>query len=227
MYKVTSIEDQQKFVVPLNSMSEKLFYNLRMLIDTKVDVASGSEPRAWHITKINRISPSGLARITLAQDRFDTHRDYIEYEDAKDPSTIIGMWADYWSDNIKPVDPEDIPSPTLHSIITFSGVKPEIKVGGSYKKFTVKFYDDEDSEHQVEALDGTWGFTVRNADDTADIDASDLIQFEDITPTGEKMFKQIKAKFIGNDEWISKNMKVWYTSDSGIKSHVIINIVGL
>lgn len=220
-----SVEDQQKFVVPLNSVSEKLFYNQRMLIDTKVDVNTGSEPRAWQITKINRISPTGLARITLAQDRYEPHTDYIEYADAqnKDPLSIVGMWANYWSDNIEPIDPEDIPSPTIHSIITFLGLKPEVKVGGSYKTFVVRFYDDEDNENNIPASPGHWEFKICELN----LDAIDLVEYKDTTPVGENMFKQIQLKFIGGDEWISKNLHVWYISDTGIKSRINVNIVGI
>jgi len=41
--------------------TETLFYNHRMIIDAKVE----TEPRAWLISKINRISPNGICRITL------------------------------------------------------------------------------------------------------------------------------------------------------------------
>ena len=45
----------------MNKDTETLFYNHRMIIDTKVD----SEPRAWLISKVNRISPNGICRVTL------------------------------------------------------------------------------------------------------------------------------------------------------------------
>lgn len=54
--------------------TETLFYNIRMIIDAKVE----SEPRAWLISKINRISPNGICRVTLTQDIFDQHKDFIE-----------------------------------------------------------------------------------------------------------------------------------------------------
>ena len=225
-YKFSSVEDQQKFVVSLNSLSEKLFYNQRMIIDTKVDVLSGSEPRAWKISKVNRISPSSLARITLAQDYFDQHRDYIEYEDETNPSTIIGMWADYWKENIIPNDLDTIPSPIIHSIITYSGVKPEVKVNGSFKKFTVTFYDDEENENEIPLINGKWEFKLGNDD------ASSLVEVEDKTIDPTLSDNQIKVKFIGSDEWINKNLDVWYVTDTingskVIKSHVTVNVIGL
>jgi hypothetical protein len=47
--------------------TETLFYNIRMIIDAKVE----TEPRAWLISKVNRISPNGICRVTLTQDNFD------------------------------------------------------------------------------------------------------------------------------------------------------------
>lgn len=225
-YRFSSVEDQQKFIVSLNSLSEKLFYNQRMIIDTKVDVLSGSEPRAWKISKVNRISPSSLTRITLAQDHFDQHKDYIEYEDESDPSTIIGMWADYWIDNILPNDPNDIPSPTIHSFIAYSGVKPELKVNGSYKKFTVTFYDDEENKNKIPLIPGKWEFKIGNND------ASDLIDYKDSTQDPNLSSNQIKVKFIGTDEWINNNLDIWYITNPDnkgkvVKSRVVTNIVGL
>jgi len=66
-YKITTVEDQQKFAVPMTRETETLFYNHRMIVDTKVE----SEPRVWLISKINRISPNGICRVTLYQDKFD------------------------------------------------------------------------------------------------------------------------------------------------------------
>ena len=75
--------------------TETLFYNHRMIIDAKVE----SEPRAWLISKINRISPNGICRVTLTQDTFNQHTDYIEHDEFGD---IIGMWADYYRSSIEP-----------------------------------------------------------------------------------------------------------------------------
>ena len=102
-------------------------------------------------------------------------------------------------------------------------LKPEVKVNGSYKIFTVKFYDDEDNENQIPVLSGHWEFKICELN----LDAIDLVEYKDSTPPGEDMYKQIQLKFIGGDEWISKNLHVWYISDTGIKSRINVNIVGI
>lgn len=54
----------------MNKDTETLWYNTRMLIDSKI-YSNDSEPRAWLISKVNRISPNGVCRVTLTQDTFD------------------------------------------------------------------------------------------------------------------------------------------------------------
>lgn len=210
--KVTSPEDQQKFIVPMNALSEQLFYNQRMIIDNKIDANAGNEPRAWTITKVNRISSNGTLLVTLAQDKFNAHTDYIEYEDPSDPSTIIGMWADYYKDDgVVPSDDKPIEE-DIHSEIQYVG-KPNIKVGGSYKKFTVVFYDGETAiDHKL----GQWSFTIDGAD------ASSLIE----TDTTDLNDNQIKVRFIGSEDYMGKTLKVEYSSATGIVSSVDILITG-
>lgn len=211
-YKITSIEDQQKFLVPANSLSEKLYYNQRMIIDNKVDVLNGAEPRAWKISKINRINSNGIILTTLAQDLFDQHKDYIEYENPEDPNTIVGMWANYYLDGVLPSDYQE-ENPRIRLEITYPG-KPEIKIGGNYKKFTVTFYDDDDVS---KFLNGRWDFTIN------DKDISSLLS---LTTDGCEE-NQMRVKFVGQDEYIGETMVVTYTSFNGITGSVDILLTGV
>lgn len=210
--KIESVEDQQKFMVPMNSQSEQIFYNQRMIIDNKIDVKAGNEPRTWTVSKVNRISSNGTLLVTLSQDKFNSHTDYIEYEDENDPNTIIGMWADYFSsDGTVPSD-ETTPDEDIHSVIQYVG-KPNIKAGGSYKKFTVIFYDHETViDHKI----GQWTFTIDGED------ASSLVQ----TDTTDVEKNQIRVRFIGSEDYMGKTLKVGYSSNTGIVSSVDILITG-
>lgn len=184
-----------------------------MIIDNKIDVKSGGEPRTWKVSKVNRINSNGTVLVTLAQDQFNAHTDYIEYEDESDPSTIIGMWADYYSsDGVKPVDDEPFPE-NIHSEILFVG-KANIKVGGSFKKFTVIFYD---GETPIDFKLGQWSFTING------VDASSLIQ----TDTTDVEQNQIKVRFTGSEDYVGKTLKVEYSSTTGIVSSVDIQIAGV
>ena len=220
MYKITSIEDQQKFIVPLNDITEHLWYNQRMIIDAKVS----TEPRAWEISKINRISPNGLVKVTLAQDNFDQNNDYIERDIN---GNIIGMWADYYNTVIKEEQKINADENITHySSITYSGIKPQIKIGGSYKKFTVNFYDSNNSE-EIEFKNGNWKFFIRNKDETITEaqDGSDIVQFLDTASDLNE--NQIKVKFIGDSSYIGNILIISYIDELGGQSIVEMEIMGL
>ena len=217
MYRFTSPENQKLFWCPYSPTTIEIFYDTRCAIS-----GPRQEPIVWSVSKVEDMNVKGIIRLTFKQDRWDSHTDLIEYNDEGD---YVCAWCNYYRDGVPIADEEydNIPSPTIHSIITYSGLKPEVKVNGSYKIFTVKFYDDEDNENNIPILPGHWEFKICELN----LDASNLIEYKDITPYGENMYKQIQLKFIGGDEWISKNLHVWYISDTGIKSHINVNIVGI
>ena len=202
--KTTSTEDQQKFAVPLNRDTEKIYYDQRFIIDSKVL----TEPRTWRISKINRISPTGIVRATLAQDEFNEHRDYIELDNNGD---VIGMWASYYDTNTPLVDfDEEQPQVDWNVRITYSGVKPEIKIGGSYKTFTAKLYD---GETEIPITDpGTWEFFIGTDD------ASSLVTTID---DGSGV---IKVKFNGDLSYIGKVLIIKYTSYNDISADIEVDI---
>lgn len=202
-YKQTTVEDQQKFIVPINRDTERLYYDQRMIIDAPVL----TEPRTWEISKINRISANGLVHVTLAQNKFNQHTDFIE---VNDEGNVIGMWADYYSSAVIPVDVESI----INCNISFSGIKPEIKVHGGYKKFTVNFCGKNFES-------GKWNFYIDRED------ASGLVQTLSRSDSNELEENQIKVKFIGSDDYLGKVLTVKYTSDSGITSALDVSITSL
>ena len=201
-FKTESVEDQQKFILPLTRNTEKLFYNQRMIVDNKVL----TEPRAWRISKINRINQNGTVLVTLYQDIFDQNKDYIELDEY---GNVVGMWADYYLQPINP-DPEDVS--TIYSVITYSS-KAQLKIGGSYKKFTVTFYDNEE---EVGFEPGAWSYTIDGED------ASSLI-----SEIAGESDNQIKVKFIGDESYLDKQLVITYTSDSGVTSSVTVDIIAL
>lgn len=207
MYKITTIEDQGKFLVPLNRETEKIYYGLRLLIDAKVL----TEPRSFEVSKINRITPNGLVRVTLAQKLFDQHNDYIEKDE---DGRVIGMWADYYKSDIPVEDPKETPEPQkIYCKITHTGTKPEVKIGGNFKTFTVKFYDDVGETY---VRHGFWKYEIDGKD------AQNLIETKIISD--DKM----KLKFHADeDSYIGKDLVISYVSDGGISTSITMNIAGL
>ena len=206
-YRIETVEDQQKIILPLNRDTEHLYYNLRCVIDSGVL----TEPRAWHISKINRISPNGLVRITFAQDRYDEHTDFIETEiDELGRERVVAMWADYY----KYPDIRDKKVPAkIHGEITCSGTNSILKVGGGYKTLTIQFYKDSDP---ISYIQGNWDYSIDG------VDVSSMISEKTTTEDN-----QIKIKFTGSDEYIDKILTVTHVTADNITTSINLGIESL
>lgn len=200
MYKTTSVEDQQKFIVPMNKDSENIWYDQRFIIDNKV-----KNPRCWRVSKLNRLQSNGICLVTTAQDIFDPNRDYIERDEY---GKIIGMWCEWFRQNQYAVDPQPVipPStlPDYYIKLIFGGTKPVLKVRGNYKKITATFLDKHENvvddtfvdEWKVE-IDGT------NVSEITDGEVSVVTHDDDDTLTAN----QIKIK-TASDSLLGKVVSV-------------------
>ena len=138
-----------KIILPINRLSETIYTDQRYIIDAKVL----TEPRTFRVSKVNRVSSRGIVNLTFAQDAFDASTDYIELDKNGE---VLYFWADYYkAGNIKPTD-EEVTS-LIRGEITALGTKPQIRLGGGYKKLDIHFYEgDEEIEYQP----GEWKFFV-------------------------------------------------------------------
>ena len=200
----TIVEDQQKFAAPLNRDTEKFYYNQRLIIDNKVL----TEPRLWQISKINRIAPNGIARITLAQTKFDGDKDYVKIENDE----VVEMYADYYVGNTEPID--FVETDKIRAEITYPG-KPTIRVGSGYKKLAVNFYQ---GEAKAPLMDGQWQYFIGNKD------VSDLIAYS----TVDLEENEVKIKFNSKDtNYGGKTLTIKYIVDADIQASVNLNLANL
>lgn len=183
--RFTSQENQDKVWLPLNPITEKIWYTNEVSKNMRVLVGSYTEnPIAWQISKVENAQPLGIQKLTLYQDFFNQHRDYLERDS---DGNIIGMWANYYDSEIAPTDP-DIPSPPPSHISnvtsTISSSSSSIKVGGSYKTLTVNFLNSETEEDVTDKFDNAqfeWNFYI------------DEVEYKDII-CKDVSFNQIKVK---------------------------------
>lgn len=202
-YKITSPENQKIIWLPYNEKTVNIFYDQRVAISEP-----RKEPIVWKCSKVEDMNVKGIIRLTWAQDKWNEHTDYIEKDDE---GNVIGMWCDYYTmDGVTPT--EDEQKDNVHSVITYVG-KPTIKVGGSYKTFTVSFYNGEEP---IDFKIGQWSFLIDGAD------TNGLIQ----TTTEGVGENQIKVRFIGSEDYMGKTLQVTYSSASGVVSSVDILITG-
>lgn len=149
--------------------------------------------------------------VTLAQDLFDEHKDYIE-RDAEGRS--IGYYADYFSDGITPTPSDPVPTITKYIKMSYKGVQNfQLKVGGSARTFLVQYYDEHDNP--IDYDNGVWSVTIdgKNAD-----------KLISITPVKDG---EVKVKVIGDDSLIGKECIIAFKSMTGPKDSITMNISGL
>ena len=162
--RFTSQENQDKIWLPLNPITEKIWYtnesskNMRVLVSSFTDNAI-----AWQISKVENAQPLGVQKLTLYQDFFDQHRDYIEKDEN---GNIIGMWANYFDSEIAPTDPDTPTTPPSSITAKISASTSTIKVGGSYKNLTVNLFNDSNEDITTEYADATftWTCSIDNED---------------------------------------------------------------
>lgn len=88
------------------------------------------------------------------------------------------------------------PIENIYGVITCTGSQT-IKVRGSYKKLKITYYNNE---QEIETINGTWHFYYNGAD------ASSLVS---ISMSGVET-NEIKIKFLGEGEYIGKELTIKY-----------------
>lgn len=168
--RFTSQENQDKIWLPLNSITENIWYtddeskNMRVLVGAFTD-----HPISWKISKVENAQPIGIQKLCIYQDFFDRHRDYIERDE---DGNIIGMWANYYDSEMIPEEPvelqPDSKDHTYHAEITAS--TSTIKVGGSYKLLTMKIYDGDKVEDENKySSTFSWTCNIDDVDYTSQV----------------------------------------------------------
>ena len=161
--RFTTQENQDKVLLPLNSITDKIWYTDDQSKNMRVLVSAFTEhPIAWKISKVENSQPLGIQRLTLYQTFFEQNHDYIEKDS---DGYIIGMWADYFSDGTTPINPS---TPTLLPSVCskISASTDSLKVGGSYKTLTLNIFKDSDDDITKEYSDATftWSCSIDDED---------------------------------------------------------------
>lgn len=157
--------------------------------------APTENPLVWSVTKIENFSPIGLQKLTLYQDFYNEHTDYIEKDD---DGNIIGMYADYYDSNITPSD--DIKPSFTDSIYgKIIASNSTIKVGGSYKQLTLKIYDSSGTDITSNYSSSTFSWSCSIGDE-------DLT--EKVSWLNSKEFNQKKIKFPDDRKYLGKVLQI-------------------
>ena len=189
--RFTTQENQDKVLLPLNSITDKIWYTDDQSKNMRVLVSAFTEhPIAWKISKVENSQPLGIQRITLYQTFFEQNHDYIEKDS---DGYIIGMWADYFSDGTTPIDPS---TPTLLPSVysKISASTDSLKVGGSYKTLTLNIFKDSNDDITKEYSDATFTWHCSIGDEN----------WTDKVTWRPAIYNQMKVKFPDDRSQLTK-----------------------
>ena len=152
---------------------------------------------AWTISKYEDTQPIGLIKLKFTQETFDPAHDNAEL-----------MLANYYDSQIEPevLDIETELKSTAS--ITYSGTKPTIKVGGSWKIFTPAFGDET-------VTISKWTISDENGDISGDI-TNYTIEYD-----GDKL----KLKVALNYNLIGKVLIVQLIGSDGSVAELSVEVV--
>ena len=154
-------DNQTKLWFSMNSITEKFWYsddedkNMRLVVSAPIE-----QPIVWRITKCENAQPLGIQKLTLYQDRFNEHTDYVNLETGE-------MYANYYDSEIVPTDPDTptpTPSPETNVTALIISTASTIKVAGSYKTLNLAFYNEsnEDISSDFENANITWNYSIND-----------------------------------------------------------------
>ena len=186
-------DNQTKLWFSMNSITEKFWYsddndkNMRLIVSAPI-----KEPVTWRITKCENAQPLGIQKLTLYQDRFNEHTDYVNLETGE-------MYANYFDSEIAPTDPDTPTTPPSSITARIAASTSTIKVGGSYKNLTVNLFNDSNEDITTEYADAIFIWTCSIDDE----DWTDRVTWRAGTEYNQK-----KVKFPSDTSTIGKILSV-------------------
>ena len=186
-------DNQTKLWFSMNSITEKFWYsddndkNMRLIVSAPI-----KEPVTWRITKCENAQPLGIQKLTLYQDRFNEHTDYVNLETGE-------MYANYFDSEIALTNPDTPTTPPSSITARISASTSTIKVGGSYKNLTVNLFNDSNEDITTEYADAIFIWTCSIDDE----DWTDKVTWRAGTEYNQK-----KVKFPNDTSTIGKILSV-------------------
>lgn len=221
-YLTTSVENQKKMWLQTNSDTQTIIYNEHFTISN-----NPLRRTAWEVTKVVDTEPIGLTKLTLAQQLEYDNRDNLSWVNTtsnKLSDTEHGIDYDFFQPRTNDVAQHTyVKKPTTdNNIITFSGIKPNLKCGGSYKTYTANFYNN----NQLVGYTPYWSVTyVKDGTEVC------VVKFDysgdDLVVNGEFEISQDRKIVFGKDLFgIQYSYNVEKPSEIKIRCLSILNMIG-
>ena len=191
--RTTAVDNITSMWLPTNVDTQTIGYDQRFLISDQGRIP----PLCYAVSKIEDTTPVGLTKFKLTQEKADPIHDNYEL-----------MLANYYDSSIEPEECDVITELKSTATITYSGMAPTIKVGGSYKVFTPVF-----SEEGV-VID-KWFISDDNGDIAADTE-NYIIEYD-----GEKL----KLKVAQNYNLIGRVLIIQVVGSDGSTAEISVEVI--
>lgn len=198
----------------MNDISKTMFYNVRIAISEPID-----EPIVWRCTKVEQTSPKGTNRLTFAQDHWNPDCDVIDPVNSSG-EVMKGIWCNYYTKDgtLSVPEEEEEPVTEVYGKITCAGTQ-EIKVGGSYKKLSIAYFD---TDGPIDLPEGTWEITS-----TYEQDVAPYVVTKDGDELNELKVKLVRDGGVGvlADMFIGSQLIVRYIPEDLPEAELLLSIV--
>ena len=194
----THTDNQDKILLPMNSITEKFWYTSEDSKNMRVVVSALTEhPTVWTVTKVENSMPFGIQKLTIYTAFWNEHTDYVNLETGE-------MYADYFDSEIVPTDPDTkpTPSPVTNILATITSSASTIKVGGSYRTLNIKLSNDSGED-----ITDTFGDSKSNFEWHFEIDNE---EYKGII-RNDLSFCQMKIKFPDDYDYVGKILTIYCT----------------
>ena len=194
----THTDNQDKILLPMNSITEKFWYTSEDSKNMRVVVSALTEhPTVWTVTKVENSMPFGIQKLTIYTAFWNEHTDYVNLETGE-------MYADYFDSEIAPTDPDTkpTPSPVTNILATITSSASTIKVGGSYRTLNIKLSNDSGED-----ITDTFGDSKSNFKWHFEIDNE---EYKGII-RNDLSFYRMKIKFPDDYDYVGKILTVYCT----------------
>lgn len=125
--RFTFVDNITSAILPTNNDTITIGYNHRFMITDP----RRTTPLVWTVSKIEDSTPIGITELKFTQETYAPNLDNKEL-----------LICNYYDSKIEPEVHDDEAEVKPTTSITYNGVKPTVKVGGSYKIFTPIFSDE-------------------------------------------------------------------------------------
>lgn len=225
-HKMTSYDEQDKFILPYNLISTELKHDMRLFISMLQ-----KEPWVYRITKVNNTTPKGIVTYTVKQDRYNQERDYVQLDvNAKDYGD---MYADYYKSDVIPdinnnFDKDQITYDKYTLII--EAVNNNVRLG-SAKVLYAKIYDGQNNDVTELYKDSECIWDIKGVDFLDK--ENDLIMdkefiFDEYYDENQQVKYRFKCKFkfVGDELYLDDQINVTCKIED-LSSNILLDIIAL